>query len=315
MPSTKSPETVQQGGQELIQRITNLISQAVAADFDHQPSDHPLIFANAVKNIIGDDRGNPSQKLLDLCANYCDQFSARKNDQEMLDKIVKDGFGLTVFVDDVKEAIMSGNKDAAELETAKQLLASDKSPAILELLAELALHDIDSLGLFTYHWLRSYQFHQDKEMLWPYCRSMVHEIFKGHLQQQRKTKLHKPQDHLSNFLTIQNKGLWSTYSAISRLWTEDSLRSASYRKSISTWLNIIKNNEVDATEDHSGEFENYIYNGGRYFIGLAEEMVDKHSANAAVQKIIVLEALRGLAKNVPPESFPHISRCINFIAS
>lgn len=315
MPSIKTPEAVQQDEQELIQCINKLISLAVKADYEGQPSTHPLIFANAVKNIIGDDRKNPSQKLLDLSENYINQYSQRADDEQLLNKVIKEGFGLTVFVDDIEEAIMNGSKDDAELESAKQLLASDKSPAILELLAELALFDIDSLGLFTYHWLRSYQFYQDKEMLWPYCRTIIHEIFKGRLQQQPKAELRNPQSLLMDFLADQNYELWPTYSAMNRLWDEDYVRAANYRKSISAWLDIIKYNEVDAAEDNNSSLENYINNGGHYFIELAEEMVDKYSANAAVQKIIDLEALRGIAKNAPPESFLHIARCINFTVS
>ena len=315
MPAIKSPKAVQQDEQELIQRINKLILLAVKTDFDGQPSNHPLIFVNAVKNIIGDNRKNPPQKLLDLSENYINQFSQREGDEQLFNNVIKEGFGLTVFVDDIEEAIMNGSKDDAELESAKQLLASDKSPAILEHLAELTLYDIDSLGLFTYHWLRSYQFHQDKEMLWPYARAIINEIFKGHLQQQSKTKLQNPQDHLIDILTLKNNGLWPTFSAMHRLWDEDYVRSTSYRKSISAWLYIIKYNEAGATEVHSGELENYVHNGGCYFIELAEEMANKHSANTAVQKIVDLEALRGLAKNTPPESFTVIARCINFIVS
>jgi len=314
MPSIKSPDSIVQDSQDLIQKVKNLITQAVKAEFDGKPSDHPLIFVNAVKNIIGDDREQPSLKLLDLSENYINQFSSRENENQIIDKIIKKGFGLTVFVDDVEEAIMYGNKETAELETAKQLLASDKSPAILEFLTELALYDIDSFGLFTYHWLRSYNFHQEKEILWSYCRTMVNEIFKVHLQKQFHTTTLKPHDHISSFLNKYNKEIIPTFSAMNRLWNEEYVRIESYRKSISSWLEKTQYAEkIEAA--NSDELENYIENGGSYFIDLAELIVDNHQLNVAIQKIAELEGLRGIAKNASPEHFPIIAQCINFSTS
>ena len=315
MPAKKSPESITQDRKGLVHRINSLIVQAVIAEFNGQPKDHPLIVVNAVKNIIGDDRGNPSQNLLKMSENYINQFSKRDDDEHILNNVIKAGFGMTVFVDEVEEALMSGNKEAAELETAKQLLASDKSSAILELLTELALHDIASLGLFTYHWLRSYQFLQDKEMLWAYARSMINEIFKGHLQQQTPVISQKPQDHLNAVLSDKLHGLWPTFSAMDRLWDCDYIRIESYRKSISSWLDkrAFKNAEVAETDSTGLTY--YINNSGRYFIDLAEDIIDNHKGHVAVIKIIELEGLRGIAKTSAPESFPRIAQCINFTAS
>tara|TARA_B100000446_G_C10488806_1_gene318787 strand:+ start:70 stop:1017 length:948 start_codon:yes stop_codon:yes gene_type:complete len=315
MPAIKSPESITQDGQGLVQGINSLITQAVKAEFDGQPKDHPLIVVNAVKNIIGDDRGNPSQNLLKLSKNYINQFSGRNDDDRILNNVIKTGFGLTVFVDEVEEALMSGNKEAAELETAKQLLASDKSPAMLELLAELAMHNITSLGLFTYHWLRSYQFLQDKEMLWAYARSMINEIFKGQLQQHTPVISQKPQDHLNAVISDKLHGLWPTFSAMDRLWDCDYIRIESYRKSISSWLEKQTFNKVEVAETDSTGLTNYINHSGRYFIDLAEDIIDNHKGDVAVIKIIELESLRGIAKTSTPESFPRISQCINFTAS
>ncbi len=315
MPSIKSPETFHQDSQELIQKINNLITQAVKAEFDGRSNDHPLILVNAIKNIIGDDRDNPSSKLLDLSDNYINQFSCRENENQIIDKVMIDGYGLAVFVDDVEEAIIYGNKDNAELETAKQLLASDKSPAILECLAQFALHDIESLGLFTYHWLRSFNFHQEKEILWSYSRAMINEIFKIHLQQQQiQTEILKPQDYMIFFLNYENKGNIPTFSAMNRLWYADYVRGESYRNSISTWLEKTKNAEKTEVAN-SIDLENYINNGGRYFIDLSEQLFDTYQINVAAQKIVELEGLRGVAKNASPEYFPIIAQCINFTVS
>lgn len=314
MPSIKSPETFHQGSQELIQKINNLITQAVKVEYDGRSNDHPLIFVNAVKNIIGDDRDNPSSKLLDLSDYYINQFSSRENENQIIDKVLKEGFGLAVLVDDVEEAIITGEKDSAELEAAKQLLASDKSPAILEYLAQLAMHDINSLGLFTYHWMRSYKFHQEKELLWSFIRAMINEIFKGHLHQKIHKANLKPQDYMHSFLNRENKGNIPTFSAMNRLWNADYVRTDSYRNSISFWIEETKNDE-NTEAANSIDLATYINNGGRYFIDLSEQFLNKHQINVVVEKIIELEGLRGIAKNASPEYFPIIAQCINFTVS
>jgi hypothetical protein len=152
-------------------------------------------------------------------------------------------------------------------------------------------------------------------MLWAYARSMINEIFKGHLQQQTPVISQKPQDHLNVVLSDKLHGLWPTFSAMYRLWDCDYIRIESYRKSISSWLvrRAFKNAEV--TETDSTGLTDYINNSGRYFIDLAEDIIDNHEGHVAVIKIIELEGLRGIAKTSAPESFPRIAQCINFTAS
>ena len=88
MPSTKIPKSFQQDGQDLISKINSLIAKAVKSKFDGNPSRHPLLFVNAIKNIIGDDRENPSIKLLNLSDKYINQFSSRNDDDKILDNII-----------------------------------------------------------------------------------------------------------------------------------------------------------------------------------------------------------------------------------
>ena len=311
MPSTKIPKSFQQDGQDLISKINSLIAKAVKSKFDGNPSRHPLLFVNAVKNIMGDDRENPSIKLLNLSDKYINQFSSRNDDDKILDNIIKEGIGLTVFVEDVEVAIMSGIKEEAELEAAKQLLASDKSEAILECLAELALHDIEVMGLFTYHWMRSYQFHHDKELLWAYTRSMINEIFKANLQFHTEFKSSKYQDLISTFLNKCSQGNVSTFSSMNRLWSDDYVRTLHFQTLISSWLEKWTHEHIVNSEMDVKELNNYTKNGGRYFIELAENIYDKNDINISVNKIIGLEGLRGLVKKATSESFSRIAQCIN----
>ena len=63
----------------------------------HIPNSDSEGFLNAVKNIIGDDKENPSLKLLDISEKYINRFSVRNDDDQILKKVIKDGFGLTVI--------------------------------------------------------------------------------------------------------------------------------------------------------------------------------------------------------------------------
>ena len=56
---------------------------------------------NALKNIIGDNRKNPSQKLLDEMAKVVESYPERIDDQAVLDRVAKNGLGQTVFISDL----------------------------------------------------------------------------------------------------------------------------------------------------------------------------------------------------------------------
>jgi len=313
MSSSNIPDSIKRDYQDLIRKINSLLAKAVKLKYDGNPNRHPLLFVNVVKNIIGDDRENPSRKLLDLSDKYINQFPNRNDDDKILDNVVKDGIGLTVFVEDVEVAIMSGIKEEAELESAKQLLASDKSEATLECLAELALHDIDVMGLFTYHWLRSYQFHHDKELLWAYTRSMINEIFKSNLQNHTELESPKFQNLISTFLNKCSQNNVSTFSSMNRLWSNEYVHTLHFQTLISGWLGKWTHKHIENSKMDVKDLNNYIKNGGRYFINLAEDICNNNNVNISVEKIIELEALRGLVKEGISDSFSRIAYSINLI--
>jgi len=52
----------------LTKTIKSYFDHSVASIFNGTSNKHPIIVLNALKNIIGDDRQNPSQRLLDAMA-------------------------------------------------------------------------------------------------------------------------------------------------------------------------------------------------------------------------------------------------------
>ena len=82
----------------LSKKIKEYLDRCVASNFTGKSSEHPIIVLNAIKNIIGDNRTEPSNKLLELLKNKAHQFPAREDDQSILNEVAKDGVGLTIFV-------------------------------------------------------------------------------------------------------------------------------------------------------------------------------------------------------------------------
>ncbi len=215
-----------------------------------------------------------------------------------------------MFVEDIEEALSIRDRKNVEELTAKLLLASDRSPATLEMLAELALLAFDKLGPFTFHWLRSYQFHQDKEVQWPYLYSMINELFKTDIVPQSSKNENDKQLNVIQYVNSLDQSNWLKLSAAVRLYNEDYVRSEHYNRSIISWIQTQPiNDELNETETDT--LRNYIANGGNYFIRMAKEIVKTNDPNIARKKIVDLEALRGMAKVSSLESFPIITQCIN----
>ena len=85
MPATFPNNTVSMDQNTLVIKITGQILKAINADYQQDTNDHPIILVNAVKNIIGDDREDPSELLLNFVDKYLNTFSPRENDKKILD--------------------------------------------------------------------------------------------------------------------------------------------------------------------------------------------------------------------------------------
>ena len=82
----------------LSKTIKEYFDRCVRSEYPGLSNEHPIIILNAIKNIIGDNRKEYSKKLLELMENKSVEFPERKDDQSILEKIAKEGLGLTVFV-------------------------------------------------------------------------------------------------------------------------------------------------------------------------------------------------------------------------
>ncbi len=300
-------------GKELTSILSDLFNQTVKIHFKGPSDHHPIILLNGVKNILGDNREKPSQLLLDFTHDYIHSFPDRKDDETKWSDFTSQKNGLTVFTDEVELAVMERQRKRAEGEIAKQISASHHSMAILELLAELAFHNMNELGLFTFHWLRSFYFHQDVQLLWPYSICMLSEIFKARLTPVQEVIHYPPDKILPKVLDPLHLPILPLFSVTCRLWDGDYVRIKSFKKAISGWCSNQNINPTTGGSTSYADIVNYIQNGGTYFIDLGERIIRTFYQNEAINKMIQLEALRGLVKISGQESLPQIANCINFV--
>ena len=68
----------------LSKEIKTYFDAAVTIDYDGLSNTHPIIVLNALKNIIGDNRKQPSRILLDSMKKLIDKYPKRTDDNTCL---------------------------------------------------------------------------------------------------------------------------------------------------------------------------------------------------------------------------------------
>ena len=292
----------------LLDKIKICFDRSVISDYDGPSNVHPIIQLNALKNIIGDDRQTPSQILLDALSKLSERHSQRTDDQAVLDSAAKDGLGLPVFISDLEDACQSGNPLDMEMEAARLQWVSENGLGGLEVLMEVALQDFDRLGLFSYHLQRSNAFNQDIKNTWPYTRCLLKEIAKAPLPEphQKRDDESWGMDPVPSDETLVNK-----MAAARRLWHGEYIRINGMRRELSNWFSTVSIKETHIKNIMNG-LENYVNNGGNFFIELAEGLIGNPAWES---EIIQLEALRYYSKNASSENLPIISSHLEAIIS
>ena len=71
-------------GTELVECLNDLLYCSVSVIQTSIQEMHPVCVINSIKNLIGDDRENPSKPLLQFAANYLLGFKFRNDDESIL---------------------------------------------------------------------------------------------------------------------------------------------------------------------------------------------------------------------------------------
>ena len=278
----------------LVVILDDLLFVSALVSENEKPGIHPVILMNSMKNIIGDDRKNPSIALLEFAVEYMLGFEFRKNDQEQLNDSVVDGVGLTAFIGDLEDACQNGDWEKANALAAHTFVASDYSRGVLDALVELALQDTDRNVLFTFHLLRAFQFQGIKGDNWTYTKCLLDYLAGSTFPEPHDFCEQTPEDVKDKII---ESGDLTLFSAVERLWYGDYVRIRGYNRELSHWCAKVFVAESDSID---GNLNHWLVNGnyGGKFIELAETIVEnKKSKSEKVIELVILESIRALSKS------------------
>ena len=296
----------------LKKNLATLLLQSATTVYNDDPIVHPVVCMNAVKNILGDVRDSPSEILLTYAGNYIAGLKQREKDRKVLEDMLEEGIGLTIFISDLEDACQQGNAAKVQEEAARVYLVADGSPAILENLAELALQNVEGYGGFIYHCLRAFAFNPEKERVWSFVQCILQTIKKQPLPEPHKGADNGFDDLQPVFLNCEQPIDWITVAAVWRLWESEYTRIPGFKREISYWIsnqNTTQNGNPDGSNpDNMVKFRK---EGGNYFVKMAENIIQ--SNNQVVERLTALEALRFFVKKMPIDCLPIVAKKINFL--
>jgi len=296
----------------LEKNLATLLLQSASTIYNDTPIVHPVVCMNAIKNILGDVRDSPSEILLTYAGNYVAGLKPREKDQKVLEDMPEDGIGLSIFISDLEDACQQGDAVQVQEEAARVYLAADGSPAILEILAELALQNVEGNGGFIFHCLRAFAFKPEKERVWSFVQCILQTIKKQPLPEPNVGTNNGPNDLGPIFLNCEQPIDWITIAAVWRLWESEYMRLPGFKREISHWIsnqNTTKNKYPDGSNpDNMVKFRK---EGGYYFVKLAENIIQ--SKNHVVERLAALEGLRFFVKKMPIDCLPIVAKKVNFL--
>lgn len=296
--------------------LENTLSQylldTASCIYNGESMHHPIIVANALKNILGDVRSNPSKTILNFLDQHNQSYNKRSKDNIYLKNIDKKEIGLTVFISDLEDACQNGDIVNTQKHLSRIYLASDGSPVILQNLAELALQDIKEYGTFIYHCLRAFAFAPEKERVWIFLQCIIQTLFNKRLPIPHPNVNIDELDINKYFLNSNDSKELNTLSAAWRLLESEYTRLPGFKREISFWANQCNTvKQIDIKEKNPENLNYYLDNQNDYFVKLAEDIIQ--SDEDIIERIITLESLRYFTKKINIDYLPVIAFKIHLL--
>ena len=296
--------------------LENTLSQylldTASCIYNGESMHHPIIVANALKNILGDVRSNPSKTILNFLDQHNQSYNKRSKDNIYLKNIDKKEIGLTVFISDLEDACQNGDIVNTQKHLSRIYLASDGSPVILQNLAELALQDIKEYGTFIYHCLRAFAFAPEKERVWIFLQCIIQTLFNKRLPIPHPNVNIDELDINKYFLNSNDSKELNTLSAAWRLLESEYTRLPGFKREISFWANQCNTvKQIDIKEKNPENLNYYLDNQNDYFVKLAEDIIQ--SDEDIIERIITLESLRYFTKKINIVYLPVIAYKIHLL--
>ena len=301
-------------GNKLVNTIYEILyagaSVKVTENHNNKSTLHPICVINSIKNFIGDDKDNPSLKLIRFMIDYLQDFEFRNNDEVHLQESSMKDAGQTVFVGEFEDACQNGDWEDAEVLMYKIFSASDRSRSILDTLVDLALQNTPENVVFVYHLLRGFQFQEEKNDFWVFIKCLYLQIKINGIG-----KAHDSVEIIPNIIKkkIIQDGDVIIFSAIQNIWNGDYVKIRSYRRELSYWLNEMRFDESIETNLIDNHFLMNLNN--QFYIGLAEKIINqKISISQKATSLVTLEAIRSITKNIDDKSLRYIGSRFNYLA-
>ena len=296
--------------------LENTLSQylldTASCIYNGESMHHPIIVANALKNILGDVRSNPSKTILNFLDQHNQSYNKRSKDNIYLKNIDKKEIGLTVFISDLEDACQNGDIVNTQKHLSRIYLASDGSPVILQNLAELALQDIKEHGTFIYHCLRAFAFAPEKERVWIFLQCIIQTLFNKRLPIPHPNVNIDELDINKYFLNSNDSKELNTLSAAWRLLESEYTRLPGFKREISFWANQCNTvKQIDIKEKNPENLDYYLDNQNDYFVKIAEDIIQ--SDEDIIERIITLESLRYFTKKINIDYLPVIAYKIHLL--
>ena len=134
------------GGEELVRYLNTILHFSVSINWNSAIKKHPVILINSIKNILSDNLNKPSKPLLYYCAKILNKSKIR-DDNKYLDQIQNNSTRTSVFVGDLEDAIQSNDWKNTKIFAGEIYLASDRSRAVIDAIADIGLQNIEDNGL------------------------------------------------------------------------------------------------------------------------------------------------------------------------
>ena len=283
-------------------KIKATFDKCAKIKFEGDSNDHPIIYLNILKNIIGDNKEKPSNTLMNKMIEISEEYPPRDKDEIFLSEIASEGLGMTVAVADLQDACQSGNWEEAKKVAARLQHVSENGLGLIEALIELSLQDFDRMGIFSYHLQRANTFNQNNNNNWIYAVCLFNELKKKNLKQPHKAKNAK----FSYNLLDEHPDIIK-YSVCARLWQGDYVRVSSFQRELSHWIHVSDNKKstnIVNTLSLDG-LDNYRKKRGDFFINLAEVFIED------LEALKSLEAFRFFVKQANEEEYHTLKKLLN----
>ena len=203
------------GGENLVNFLNDLLYIAASIESKDNEKIHPLVTMNCIKNIIGDNRTNPSEPLLSYGLHLSKERKIINYNDAIQKKEIEDDSISSVFVGELEDALQACDWNSVDELMPSIYYVSDRSRSIIDTIADLGLQNIDSNIVMIFHLLRAFNFKQKKSHVWTYACLLVNKIKSNPLPKPNSRKDCAPKDFLKNIAFENDVQKLVKYTAVS----------------------------------------------------------------------------------------------------